>query len=75
MEEANNPERHRTPTETLMAALAECETAQNVVIIMRHRDQISWHETVSSRADMLGLLEFVSTCVKGKIMLEEINHG
>jgi len=61
----------RTPTETLMHALSECETADNCLIILRHRDAISWHETLNSRADTLGLLEFVSTCVKGQIMRGE----
>lgn len=62
----------RTPTETLMAALSECETANNCVIILRHGDAISWHDTLNSRSDMLGLLEFVLTCTKGRIMREEM---
>lgn len=64
----------RTPSETLMSALSECETAENVVIIMRHAGDISWHQTTNSRADLLGMLEFVACCVKGKIMQEEIAH-
>ena len=62
----------RTPTETLMAALSECETADNCVIILRHEQDISWHETTNSRCDTLGLLEFVQTCLKGRIMREEM---
>ena len=27
----------RTPTETLMSALSECETADNCLIILRHK--------------------------------------
>lgn len=61
----------RTPTETLMAALAECETADNCLIILRHKQDISWHETLNSRVDALGLLEFVATCIKGQIMRGE----
>lgn len=64
----------RTPTETLMAALAECETAEDVLVIIRHKDDISWHETTSSRASLLGLLEFVICCVRGSIMKEEIQR-
>ena len=52
----------RTPTETLMAALAECETAESAVIILRHGEAISWHQTTYSRADLLGVLEFVLCC-------------
>jgi hypothetical protein len=62
----------RTPSETLMAALGECETADNCLIILRHKSDISWHETVNSTSDLLGLLEFVLTCVKGRIMREEM---
>ena len=66
----------RTPTETLMAALSECETADNCLIILRHKQDISWHETTNSRADSLGLLDFVITCIRGKIMREEATpHG
>lgn len=64
----------RTPSETLMSALSECETAENVLIIMRHEGDISWHETNSSRADLLGLLDFVSTCIRGQIMREEMHR-
>ncbi len=63
-------ERVRTTTETLMAALSECETADNCVIILQHKQDISWHETTNSRADTLGLLDFVSTCIKGRIVRE-----
>lgn len=63
----------RTPTETLMSALSECETADNCVIILRHKEDISWHETVNSTSDLLGLLTFVETCIKGRIMREEMN--
>ena len=62
----------RTPTETLMSALSECETADNCIIILRHKQDISWHETTNSNSDMLGLLEFVLTCIKGRIMREEM---
>ncbi len=65
--------RVRTPTETLMSALSECETADDCFIILRHKQAISWHETMNSRCDILGLLEFVSTCVKGRIMREEMS--
>lgn len=62
----------RTPTETLMEALGECETSDNVIIVMRHKDAISWHATTNSRSDILGMLDFVLTCVRGKIMREEM---
>lgn len=62
----------RTPTETLMSALAECETADQCPIIIRHKDAVSWHETTNSRCDSIGLLEFVLTCLKGRIMREEM---
>ena len=62
----------RTPTETLMAALSECETADNCLIIIRHKQDISWHETTTSQSDILGLLEFVLTIVKGRLMREEM---
>lgn len=62
----------RTPSETLMAALSECDTAEDVLIIMRHKSQISWHETANSRASLLGLLEFVICCIRGQIMKEEM---
>ena len=65
---ANLTGQSRTPTETLMSALSECETADNCLIILRHKEAISWHETLNSRVDALGLLEFVSTCIKGQIM-------
>jgi len=63
----------RTPTETLMSALSECDTADDCLIILRHKQDISWHDTMNSRCDMLGLLDFVSTCIKGRIMREEMN--
>lgn len=62
----------RTPTETLMAALSECETADNCLIIIRHKQDISWHETTTSQSDILGLLEFVLTIVKGRLMRAEM---
>ncbi len=65
----------RTPTETLMAALSECETADDCLIILRHKQDISWHETVGSTSDVLGLLEFVRTVVKGRLMREEMLRG
>ena len=68
-------EAYRTPTETLMAALSECETADDCLIILRHKQDISWHPTVSSRATTLGLLEFVTTCVKSQIMREEMTRN
>ena len=64
----------RTPTETLMSALSECETADNCIIILRHKSDISWHETTTSQSDMLGLLEFVLTIVKGRLMREEMQR-
>lgn len=64
----------RTLTETLMSALSECETADNCIIILRHKQDISWHETTTSRSDMLGLLEFVLTIVKGRLMREEMQR-
>lgn len=64
----------RTPTETLMSALSECETADNCIIIMRHKQDISWHETTSAQSDVLGLLEFVLTIVKGRLMREEMQR-
>ena len=65
----------RTPTETLMSALSECETADDCFIILRHKQDISWHDTMNSRCDILGLLEFVLTCIKGRIMREEMMGG
>jgi hypothetical protein len=65
----------RTPTETLMSALSECETADNCIIILRHKEDISWHETTRSNSDILGLLEFVLTCIKGRIMRGEMMGG
>lgn len=62
----------RTPTETLMAALAECETADNCVIILRHKQDISWHETTASQSDILGLLEFVLAVIRGRLMRTEM---
>lgn len=62
----------RTPTETLMSALSECETADNCVIILRHEQDISWHETTPSTSDLLGLLDFVLTIVKGRLMRDEM---
>lgn len=61
----------RTPTETLMSALEECEDANDVLIIIRHKDAVSWHTTCDSRIDKLGMLEFVSTCVRASIIKEE----
>lgn len=58
----------RTPTETLMAALAECETADNVLIILRHKEAVSWHHTLGCTHEMLGLLQFVLTVSKGQLM-------
>lgn len=61
----------RTPSETLMSALSECEDASDVLIIVRHKDAVSWHTTCESRIDKLGMLEFVSTCVRASIIKEE----
>jgi hypothetical protein len=55
-----------------MAALSECETADNCLIILRHKQDISRHETTTSQSDMLGLQEFVLTIVKGRLMREEM---
>ena len=52
----------RTPTETLMSALSECETADNCIIILRHKSDISWHETTTSQSDM------------GRLMREEMQR-
>jgi hypothetical protein len=60
----------RTPSETLMSALEECETADQVLIILRHKDDISWHTNNASRVDKLGLLDFVTTCVRQSIFTE-----
>jgi len=57
-----------------MSALSECETADNCIIILRHKSDISWHETTTSQSDMLGLLEFVLTIVKGRLMREEMQR-
>lgn len=54
-----------------MSALEECETASDVLIIMRHKDAISWHSTCESRAEKLGIMEFVSTCIKASIIQEK----
>jgi hypothetical protein len=61
----------RTPSETLMSALAECETAEQVLIIMRHGEDISWHGSSASRVDVLGMIDFVQTCIRAKIAAEE----
>lgn len=58
----------RTPSETLMSALEECETAEDVLIIMRHKDDISWHSTHMNLSYKLGMPEFVSTCVRHDIL-------
>jgi hypothetical protein len=63
----------RTPTETLMAALAECETADNVLIILRHKGEISWHHTLGCTHELMGLLQFVLTVSKGELMREVMN--
>jgi len=69
---ATTPPLRRSPTETLMSALSECETADDCLIILRHKSDISWHETSDARSDVLGLTEFVSTCIKGQIIREEL---
>lgn len=58
----------RTTTETLMAALEDCESANSVLIIMRHKDEVSWHTNNVSQVDQLGLLDFVQTCVRQSIL-------
>lgn len=58
----------RTPTETLMSALSECETASDCMIILVHDQDISWHSTSDSHYQKLGLVEFVATCIRDGIM-------
>lgn len=72
MTDSDMPISIRTPTDTLMSALSECETADNCVIILRHKSDISWHNTNDAQSDLIGLLEFVLTIVKGRLMREEM---
>ena len=58
----------RSPTETLMAALEDVEDAQAVMIIIRHDDDITWNGTSDSLSEALGLVEFVSTCIRQAII-------
>jgi hypothetical protein len=58
----------RTPSETLMSALEECETAEAALILVVHSDgTISWHASTDRLHVKLGMLEFVKSRV-----LEEI---
>ncbi len=54
----------RTTTETLMAALEDCENADSVFIIMCTKDEISWHTNIYSTTEKLGLLDFVQTYIR-----------
>lgn len=65
----------RTPTETLMAALAECETADNCVIILRHKGEISWHHTTGCTHELFGLLQFVLTVAKAQLTRAVVMDG
>lgn len=55
----------RTPTETLMSALSECETAEYAMIVMLHNDAVTWHSSTPSMTINLGLLDYA------KIRVEE----
>lgn len=58
----------RTPSETLMSALEDVEDAEAVMIIVRHKDDISWNGTSDSLSEKLGLVEFVATCIRHLII-------
>ena len=59
----------RTPTETLMDALAECETAEEAMILITHSDGTmgSYSSTVALHKK-LGMLEFWATLVRNQIL-------
>lgn len=59
----------RTPTETLMSALSECETSEYAMIIMLHDDAVTWHSSTGSQTINLGLLNYA------KIRVEEYVRG
>ena len=57
----------RTPTETLMSALSECETAEYAMIIMLHGDAVTWHSSTPSMTINLGLLGYAEVRIKDYI--------
>jgi hypothetical protein len=59
----------RTPTETLMDALAECETAEDALILITHSDgTMGSHSTTTQLHKKLGMLEFWATLVRQDIL-------
>lgn len=59
----------RTPTETLMSALAECETAEDALIIITHNDGTSGSYCSTPQLHkQLGMLEFWCTLVRNHIV-------
>lgn len=58
----------RTPTETLMDALSECETAEDALILITHSDgTMGSHSTTTQLHKRLGMLEFWATLVRKDI--------
>lgn len=57
----------RTPTETLMDAMEQVETAEYAMIIMLHNDAVSWHSSTPSMTVNLGLLEYARVRIKDYI--------
>lgn len=54
----------RTPSETLMAAMEEVETAQDCMIIIVHKDgDIAWYSSTDSIHRKLGMTEFVKQAI------------
>lgn len=59
----------RTPTETLMDALAECETAEEAMILIVHSDgTLGSYSSTTQLHRKLGMLEFWSTLVRNQIL-------
>ncbi len=58
----------RTPTETLMTALSDCENADNVIIIIDKADEIAWFCSTPKQSIKLALIEFVRTCLHDNIV-------
>jgi hypothetical protein len=58
----------RTPSETLMAALEEVETAKDLMIIVIEKDDsVAWHSTTDQLHRKLGMVEFVGECIRDDI--------
>jgi hypothetical protein len=57
-----------TPSEAIMAALGVVEDAEECMIIQVHADgDISWTCTTDAWHKKLGMVEFVKSCILGKI--------